>query len=72
MLTPEIERALLNTSIRPRDYTDWVEDSIKWRGAVLTGKKAHWCLEFDGLPMDETCEREIDICQCWEASDGEA
>jgi hypothetical protein len=27
-----------------------------WRGVVLTGKYAHWCDEWDGLPIDETCE----------------
>lgn len=34
---------------------EFVEDSIKWRGHELTGRHTHWCPEWDGLPMDETC-----------------
>lgn len=34
---------------------EWVEDCLKWRGKVLTGVYAHWCFEFDDLPVDETC-----------------
>lgn len=33
----------------------WIDDSMKWRGVVLTGKYAHWCAEWDDLPIDETC-----------------
>ena len=33
---------------------DWVDDCMRWRGKVLTGKFAHWCHEWDGLPVDET------------------
>jgi hypothetical protein len=29
-------------------------DCMRWRGKVLTGKFAHWCEEWDGLPVDET------------------
>ena len=38
------------------DVTDpeWVHDCLKWRGKVLTGKYAHWCEEWDCLPVDET------------------
>jgi hypothetical protein len=32
-----------------------VEDCWKWRRALLTGKYAHWCAEWDDLPIDETC-----------------
>ena len=35
--------------------TQWVEDCLRWRGVVLTGEYAHWCFEYDDLPMDETC-----------------
>lgn len=37
------------------DWTEWVADCEQHRGAVLTGRYAHWCWEWDGLPMDETC-----------------
>lgn len=46
-------------------YPEWEEDCLKWRGKVLTGRYSHWCFEFDGLPMDETCEREWDCCTCF-------
>ena len=34
---------------------EFIDDSRRWRGRVLTGKYAHWCPEWDDLPMDETC-----------------
>lgn len=43
--------------------TDWEADCVKWMGRVLTGKRAHWCPEWDGLPIDETCG-EIEACRC--------
>jgi len=33
---------------------DWVADSYRWRGTPLLGEHAHWCDEWDGLPIDET------------------
>lgn len=38
--------------------SDWVEDCMRWRGRVLVGKYAHWCFDYDDLPMDETCVME--------------
>lgn len=35
---------------------EWQADCIKWRGRILTGKYAHWCFDWDGLPIDETCK----------------
>lgn len=29
-------------------------DCLHWRGRVLTGAHAHWCDDYDGLPVDET------------------
>jgi len=46
---------------------DWIEDSMRWRGKVLTGKHAHWCPDWDFLPIDETCPEWP--CPCSE-SDG--
>jgi hypothetical protein len=45
---------------------DWEEDCMKWRGKVLTGKKAHWCCEWDFLPVDETTP-EFECCLCFPA-----
>lgn len=35
--------------------TEWEEDCMKWHGEVLRGQHAHWCVDWDGLPLDETC-----------------
>lgn len=37
--------------------TAFERDSLRWRGRVLDGQFAHWCEDWDGLPVDETtCE----------------
>lgn len=36
-------------------WSEWRYDSMKWRGVVLTGHHIHYCQEYDGLPVDETC-----------------
>ncbi len=43
---------------------DWKIDSLKWRGEVLKGEYAHWCHEWDGLPVDETTD-EFTACTCF-------
>ena len=35
--------------------TDWQEDCLTYRGEVLSGVVAHFCFDWDGLPIDETC-----------------
>lgn len=42
---------------------DWVQDCMLYHGKVLTGKKAHWCFDWDDMPIDETC-MEIENCTC--------
>ncbi|WP_418024987.1 hypothetical protein ACNKFW_15655 (plasmid) [Paracoccus sp. TD-10] len=34
---------------------EWERDCLHWRGRTLTGQHKHWCDEWDGLPVDETC-----------------
>lgn len=46
---------------------EWVEDCMEWWGRVLTGEKAHWCFDWDDLPIDETCE-EYEFCNCCEGT----
>lgn len=46
------------------DALAWVEDCLKWRGYVLQGDHSHWCVEWDGLPVDETTS-EYDACLCF-------
>ena len=42
---------------------DWIVDCNHHHGKVLTGKYAHWCPEFDYLPIDETVD-EFVYCNC--------
>lgn len=44
---------------------DWIDDCQRWRGRVLTGKYAHWCFDWDGLPVDETTQDEWECCTCF-------
>lgn len=37
-----------------RRSPEWIADCKQWRGKTLTGRFAHWCYEWDGLPVDET------------------
>lgn len=41
----------------------WELDCFRWRGRVLTGKKGHWCFDWDELPVDETCDEWP--CKCF-------
>ena len=42
---------------------EWIEDCMKWRGRVLKGEFRHWCIDWDGLPIDETCEEWPCVCE---------
>jgi hypothetical protein len=41
---------------------EWMEDSRRWRGRVLTGRCAHWCPDWDYLPIDETTPEWPCVC----------
>ena len=41
----------------------FADDCIKERGRVLNGKFAHYCNDWDGLTVDETC-MEAASCNC--------
>jgi hypothetical protein len=43
-------------------------DSHRYRGKILTGKYAHYCMSWDELPTDETCI-EFASCHCYEETD---
>jgi len=43
---------------------DWIEDCLKFHGRILNGENAHWCLDWDFLPIDSTCEAEMECCCC--------
>jgi hypothetical protein len=53
-----------------RHSVEWEADCLRWRGKVLTGEKAHWCWDWDGLPVDETTP-EWDACTCYDAISAE-
>ena len=46
-------------------HEEWIEDCLKYRGEILKGEHGHYCHEFDGLPVDETCP-EWEVCLCIE------
>ena len=43
---------------------DWIDDCMEFHGKVLYGEKAHWCPDWDHLPIDSSCE-EIKYCTCF-------
>ena len=45
--------------------TELDEESIKFYGKPLTGKYKHFCVEWDFLPIDESCY-EFKYCLCHE------
>lgn len=46
-----------------RTARDWDNDCLLFWGKVLTGGDAHWCHDWDGLPIDNTC-KEYEFCHC--------
>ena len=42
---------------------DWLKDCANWHRRILIGGMAHYCPEWDFLPIDETCP-EIQGCIC--------
>jgi hypothetical protein len=44
--------------------SDWEDDCLRWRGKVLTGTYAHYCYDWDFLPVDETTP-EFSCCCCF-------
>ena len=54
-------------NIKAECIDEWNTDCMKWWKRRLTGEKSHWCNDWDGLPIDETCKDEIACCTCtWE------
>ena len=51
----------------PMQSAGWDEDCMRFYGKILDGEKAHYCHDWDGLPIDETC-KELRCCHCVFAS----
>lgn len=51
-------------SIANKDWWPWCEDCYKWQGRLLVGEFAHWCFDWDFLPVDETVD-EFTACTCF-------
>ena len=49
------EAGTFSYCISPTGRIDWERDSVHWRGRVLRGRYAHWCPDWDELPIDESC-----------------
>lgn len=43
---------------------EWPSECRRWYGRELTGRWAHYCAEWDDMPLDETCE-EFLACRCY-------
>ena len=41
----------------------WEEDCLAMRGKKLIGNFSHWCPDWDGLPIDETCPEWPCVCE---------
>lgn len=48
----------------------WFDESTKWRGRILQGRYAHWCADWDELPVDETTPNEFVCCHCFRCQCG--
>ncbi len=46
------------------EQRDFGVDCMRERGRILTGLGAHYCHDWDGLTMDETCI-EWNTCTCF-------
>jgi hypothetical protein len=51
-----------------RIEAEWGADCMRWHNRVLVGNRAHWCPDWDYLPIDETTP-EIEGCSCELKSD---
>lgn len=42
---------------------EWEEDCLEIHGVLLIGDFCHWCMDWDQMPLDETCG-EFAFCSC--------
>jgi hypothetical protein len=54
MPAPAGQREMVHGDLYAGCSPDWVKDCYRWRGEVLLGQHAHWCPDWDYLPIDET------------------
>jgi hypothetical protein len=54
-----------------RELTEFEVVCLQERGRILRGRYAHYCDDWDGLTVDETCD-EWDTCTCFPDSDLDA
>lgn len=50
---------------RPTANQEFEQASQRYHGRILKGQYAHWCEDWDGLPIDETCV-EFCVCTCYD------
>lgn len=43
--------------------SQWQKDCMQWHRKMLTGNFAHYCPDWDFLPIDDTC-KEFKSCTC--------
>lgn len=44
--------------------TEWKQEMLKWRGRSWVAPDAHWCADWDELPVD-ACTAEYVCCVCF-------
>ena len=50
--------------MREARMTEFEKECIRWYGEKLTGNYAHYCPDWDYLPIDDTCV-EFQSCTCY-------
>lgn len=64
------ENRVLSSNGDTHSARQWEKDCKREHGRVLVGGHKHYCYDWDGLPIDETC-KEWESCLCFVAKKGE-
>lgn len=64
----ESKEAYLDAMAADLRSKEWRQDCLTHHHRVLTGEYAHWCHDWDGLPLDASCH-EITCCECFPEDD---
>ncbi len=51
-------------------WTEFERECLRLYGKRLDGKHQHYCPDWDGLPIDDTCQ-EFETCTCPKETDDE-
>jgi len=51
-------------TVEINDTLEWATDCEFHHGRILSGEHAHYCADWDWMPIDETCP-EFEACLCY-------